>query len=99
MAWVHVCNESDVSDIFSADIAGHRIMVVRIDDRLYAADRTCTHEDADLSCGFISSEGVRCPLHLSVFDMTSGMPQNPPAHDPITTYNIKIERGEILVEI
>lgn len=101
MEWMRLCSDSEVAEgaAVSADVGGRRLMAVRLDGRVYVADRTCTHEDADLTCGFVSPEGVRCPLHLSVFDVKSGMPLNPPAHDPITTYNVKIERGALFVEV
>lgn len=100
MAWMRLCND-DISEgsIISCDMDGRQLMAGRQDGKVWAADRTCTHEDADLSCGFTSSEGVRCPLHLSVFDVTTGMPLNPPAHEPIMIYNVKIENGEVLVEV
>lgn len=83
----------------SFDADDKRIMIVRISGQIYAADRTCTHEDADMSGGFVSGTGVMCPLHLSVFNMADGRPQNPPAQDPIITYNVKIEKGTVWVEI
>ena len=101
MGWVRLCSNDEVAEgmAVSADAGERRLMAVRLGGRVYVADRTCTHEDADLTCGFVSPEGVRCPLHLSVFDVKSGMPLNPPAHDPITTYNVKIERGALFVEV
>ena len=38
-------------------------------------------------------------LHLSVFDLNTGKPQNPPAENPLDTYNIKLEDNNILVEV
>lgn len=59
----------------------------------------CTHADADLSTGFLDQQGVRCPLHLSVFNLDDGRPQNPPAERPLAVYNVKITDGEIYVEV
>lgn len=101
MEWVSLCSDSEVSEgeLLPVDTNDKCIMVVRISGQLYAADRICSHEDMDMSGGFVSEEGVRCPLHLSVFDMTDGQPQNPPAQDPIITYNLKIENGTVWIEI
>jgi nitrite reductase/ring-hydroxylating ferredoxin subunit len=52
-----------------------------------------------LSTGFLSEEGVRCPLHLSVFNLENGKPQNLPAEIPLKTYNVKIEQNEVYVEV
>lgn len=67
--------------------------------KIFATDLICTHAEADLSTGFLSDEGVRCPLHLSVFNLQDGVPQNPPAEAPLKTYNVKIEQDEIYVEV
>jgi nitrite reductase/ring-hydroxylating ferredoxin subunit len=74
-------------------------MLTNLGGKVYATDRICTHEEADLSSGFLSGEGVRCPLHLSVFNLENGKPQNPPAEAPLRTYNIKIDQNEIYVEV
>ena len=101
MEWVRLCDTDELGegDVLPFDVRGKRLMVARIEGRVYAADRTCTHEDADLTGGFVSPEGVRCPLHLSVFEMSTGRPLNLPAQEPITTYNVKIEHEGVLVEV
>jgi 3-phenylpropionate/trans-cinnamate dioxygenase ferredoxin component len=42
---------------------------------------------------------VTCPLHLSIFKLHDGVPQNPPAETPLKTYNIKIEDNGVYVLI
>lgn len=85
--------------MFSFDFEDKKILVVNLDGKIYATDRICTHQEADLSLGFLSPQGVRCPLHLSVFDLKTGIPQNPPAETPLKTYNIKLDKDEIYVEV
>jgi len=45
------------------------------------------------------TEGVRCPLHLSVFNLENGEPQNLPAEKPLKVYNVKIDGNEVYVEV
>lgn len=99
--WVRMCGETEVGEdaVVPVDVAGKRLMVCRISGRVSVADRTCTHADADLSCGFVSPEGVRCPLHLSVFDAATGAPLNPPATEPLPVFNVKIESGVVYAEV
>lgn len=99
--WTRVCNKDDIkdNDILPKDVSGRQLMICRISDTISVTDRICTHEDADLSCGFISPDGVRCPLHLSVFDVSTGEPLNPPATEPLSVFNVKIESGEVYVEV
>ena len=76
-----------------------KILLANQKGNIYATDLICTHAEADLSTGFLSEEGVRCPLHLSVFNLEDGKPQNLPAEIPLKTYNVKIEQNEIYVEV
>jgi nitrite reductase/ring-hydroxylating ferredoxin subunit len=85
--------------MFSFDFEQKKILITNLNGKLYATDRICTHAEADLSTGFLTDEGVRCPLHLSVFNLENGQPQNLPAELPLKTYNIKIEQDEIYVEV
>ena len=78
---------------------GRRVLVVNLDGTLHAWDGTCTHEEADLSTGFLLGERVTCPLHLSVFDLTTGEAATPPATVALKKYEIKIENEDILVVI
>lgn len=99
--WVKACNEDEVKagQLFSFDHQEKKILVANLDGNLYATDRICTHEEADLSTGFLSKEGVRCPLHLSVFNLENGAPLNLPAEKSLKTYNVKIDSNEIFVEV
>lgn len=99
--WVKACstNQLGTNEMFSFDFEDKKILLTNLGGKIYATDRICTHEEADLSSGFLSTEGVRCPLHLSVFNLENGVPQNPPAEKPLKTYNIKIDKDEIYVEV
>lgn len=85
--------------MFSFDHNEKRLLITNLNGTIYATDRICTHAEADLSSGFLSEEGVRCPLHLSVFNLETGKPLNPPAEEPLKTYNVKIDQNEIYVEV
>jgi len=78
---------------------GRRILIVNLDGNLHAWDGTCTHEEADLSTGFLIGEEVTCPLHLSRFNLLTGEAVNPPAEKPLTKYKVKVENDEVLVEV
>lgn len=78
---------------------GRRILIVNLEGKLHAWDGTCTHEEADLSTGFLLGEEVTCPLHLSRFNLLTGEAVNPPAEKPLMKHNVKVENGEVLVEL
>ena len=99
--WIKACTVDEVGEgqLFSFDHKDKRILLANLKGKLFATDLICTHAEADLSTGFLTDEGVRCPLHLSVFNLENGKPQNPPADEPLKTYNVKIQQNEIYVEI
>ncbi len=99
--WVKACSIDKVTSgqLYGFQHSDKQILLANLDGKIYATDLICTHAEADLSNGMLSKDGVRCPLHLSVFNLETGMPQNPPAEKPLRTYNVKIDQNEIYVEV
>jgi 3-phenylpropionate/trans-cinnamate dioxygenase ferredoxin subunit len=81
------------SDLLDFDYNNKKILITKVNNRVYATDRICTHAYADLSTGFLNEteRTVTCPLHMSSFSLESGIPQNLPAEEPLKTYEVKIE--------
>ncbi|MCV0399843.1 MAG: non-heme iron oxygenase ferredoxin subunit [Nitrosarchaeum sp.] len=100
-AWIKACNLDQVKEgqLFGFTHNDKKILIANQKGKIHATDLICTHADADLSTGFLSDQGVRCPLHLSVFNLENGKPQNLPAEVPLKVYNIKIDQNEIYVEV
>ena len=99
--WIKACTTDNVGkgQLFSFDYDNKKLLLANLEGKIFATDRICTHAEADLSTGILNEEGIRCPLHLSVFNLETGQPQNPPAERPLKTYNVKIEKNEIYVEV
>jgi nitrite reductase/ring-hydroxylating ferredoxin subunit len=83
----------------AVDVAGVHVLLARIGGEVYAVSGTCTHEETDLGLGFLLEERVTCPLHLSSFDLRTGEVLGPPATEPLKKFNVKIDGGQILVEV
>ncbi len=99
--YVKVCEIGDVppGTMRPIEVGGKRFMIVNVDGTLYALDRICTHEEADLSTGFLAGSIVTCPLHLSRFDVKTGKVDNLPATVPLATYKLKIEGTSVYVQV
>ena len=99
--WIKACNLDQVKEgqLFGLNHDDKKILIANQKGKIRATDLICTHAEADLSTGFLSDEGVCCPLHLSVFNLENGEPQNLPAETPLKVYNVKIEQDEIYVEV
>jgi len=99
--WIKAGNLEQVKEgqLFGFTHGDKKILLANLKGKIHATDLICTHANADLSTGFLSEDGVRCPLHLSVFNLENGEPQNLPAENPLKVYNVKIDNNEIYVEV
>jgi 3-phenylpropionate/trans-cinnamate dioxygenase ferredoxin subunit len=75
------------------------LAIARLDGRAYATSNYCTHLDCLLSSGKLQDDGIRCSCHNSVFELETGQPIQPPATEPIRTYPVKEEDGQVLVAL
>ena len=99
--YVKVCQLSEIptGSMFPFDVGENHMMIVNVEGTLYAVDRICTHETADLSTGFLTDSEVTCPLHLSRFDVTNGTVKNPPATKSLRTYKLMVEGTTVYVQL
>jgi len=99
--WIKACSIDSLGqgEMFSFDYNKKKLLLTNMNGKIFATDRICTHADADLSTGILTENGLTCPLHLSVFNMDDGTPQNPPAENPLQTYRTKMEDNNILIEV
>jgi nitrite reductase/ring-hydroxylating ferredoxin subunit len=94
--WIKVGEVDSIKngDLIDFDYKDKKILIARSGDNFFATDRICTHAYADLSTGFMNVEEktVTCPLHMSIFKLEDGVPQNLPAEEPLKTYPVKTEQ-------
>ena len=74
------------------------ICIANIDGKYYAIDNICTHEGGPLADGTLEGYEVECPWHGSKFDVRTGAVTNPPATEPETTFEVKVDGNNILVK-
>jgi len=80
-------------------VSGKEIIVGRVNGRYSALGSTCTHNGCRLSGGRIRSGQIRCPCHGSAFDPVTGRVLAGPAEKPLPVYHIKVENGQIWVDV
>ena len=99
--WITACSTDSLGqgEMFSFDHNEKKLLLTNMNGKIFATDRICTHAEADLSTGILTENGLTCPLHLSVFNMSDGKPQNLPAEEPLQTYRTKIQDNNILIEV
>ena len=79
------------------ELGDERILLANVGGQLHAVDEVCSHAYAPLSEGDINGVEIECPLHGSVFDVTTGQPLSPPADEGLTVYQVRVEGNDILI--
>jgi len=47
----------------------------------------------------VDFETIECPKHGSTFDLNTGNPRTLPATMPVRAYRVKVEEGDIVIEV
>ena len=83
------------------DVEGHRICLIRIGDDFYAIGDRCSHADFSLSEGEVYPDEctIECWKHGSTFSLETGEPQSLPATKPVPVYSVKVDDGDVVVEV
>ena len=79
---------------------GDRVLVVvRIEDDVYALDDRCSHEDFSLADGEVDTEAceIECARHGSMFRLKDGEPTSLPATKPVGRYDVRCQDGRVEV--
>ena len=80
-------------------VDGKRLLLCNSNGELHCVDEMCSHEDYSLYLGCIKDGKIKCSLHGSYFELATGTPTCEPADQPIRTYPVKIESGQVWVKI
>lgn len=103
MGFVALCKASSIRDGEgkSFSVGGRDLAVFRCGEELHAVSSLCTHALADLSQGSVdrARHRVECPLHGAEFDLRTGEALSPPAALPLQVFALKVEAGQVLVDL
>lgn len=79
-------------------VNGKKIALANVDGEFFAIDDTCSHEQCSLgSEGLLDGNVVTCGCHGAQFDVTNGKVMSLPAPTDVTSYEVKIENGDVYV--
>ena len=82
------------------EVAGRRIAVANSNGQFFAIDDTCTHEQCSLAEeGTLEGTVVTCGCHGAQFDVTTGAVLAPPAPEPVKAYPLRVDQGNLVVEV
>lgn len=81
-------------------VNGQEIAVSRVDGALVAFSDICTHRQCNLSLGGeIDGTTIECECHGSVFDMKTGAVIDGPATEPVATFEVRDEGGDLQIGV
>jgi 3-phenylpropionate/trans-cinnamate dioxygenase ferredoxin component len=78
---------------------GTQVAVCNVDGTFYAIDDVCTHDGGALDQGELEGDQIECPRHGARFDVKSGRALTLPAVMPVKSYPVRVENGEIKVDV
>jgi 3-phenylpropionate/trans-cinnamate dioxygenase ferredoxin component len=72
--WIRVCSMEHLAaaKTVCARVADIDIVLMQDDEEIYAFERACPHEQADLSLGRVVAGRLFCPRHLASFSLADG---------------------------
>ena len=100
--WIEACATDAVNneDVIRFDHGEKAFAIYRSpDDKYYATDGFCTHEQAHLCDGLVMDNIIECPKHNGRFDYTTGTAKGAPCIINLKTYEVKVESGKVLINL
>ena len=80
-------------------VNGTRLVLARVGDAVYACEELCAHQGGPLSEGKLSGTRLACPWHGWQFDVRTGNCLMPTRGGTVASYPVRIEEGEVWVEV
>jgi 3-phenylpropionate/trans-cinnamate dioxygenase ferredoxin component len=78
-------------------VGGEDVTVANVGGTHYAFNDICTHMQCSLSEGDLEGTTVICACHGSEFDVTNGEVLGGPATEPVASYEVSEDGGELKI--
>ncbi len=85
--------------VTDVELTGKKIVIFNLNDTFYAIVGKYAHMGCSLSSDNIEGERVICACHGSTFDLKTGEVVRGPAVTPEPSCKVKVENGELLVDL
>lgn len=102
MSFIKAAKTTDIEngEMKTVRVNGKAIALANVDGEFFAIDDTCSHEECSLGTeGLLDGNNVICGCHGSSFDVTTGKVLSLPAPTDVSSYKVRVEDEDILVEI
>jgi len=85
--------------VLKVEIEDKEILLVKDGENIYALSNICSHQEKELSSGFLENGAWVCPHHGARFDIKTGEALSMPAVEAIQTYKVEIKGNDIFIEM
>ncbi len=98
---IYACPVADVPEGEALRIDTSPVIALfNVGGEFYAINDRCSHGNASMSEGYLEDDAtVECPLHAASFCLKTGKALCLPATDPLTTYPVHVEGGDIFIDL
>ena len=100
MAFQKVAKMEDLwsGEMMGLEVNGERVLLVNVDNRIYAYADICPHQMSRLSEGTLTDKILRCERHHWEFDVCTGSGVNP-RDASLKLFPIRVDGEDILVDV
>ena len=85
-------------EMVAVEVNGELVLVVNIDNHIYAYADACPHQNSRLSEGTLTNKILRCARHHWEFDICSGAGVNP-QNTCLRVFPVRLDGDDILVDL
>jgi 3-phenylpropionate/trans-cinnamate dioxygenase ferredoxin component len=98
--WIAICSSTRLASqtIICMRLDAVDFLLIREGDQVFACERACPHEQADLSLGHVANGRLFCPRHLASFDLHDGNISAGWASTPLRIFPVRIKDGQIWID-
>ena len=99
--FVKVAQRREVPDgtMKQVTVGSEEIALANVGGEFFAFCNACTHDNGPLAEGDLEGDVVTCPWHFSTFNVRTGEVIDSPAHEPVATFQVRVEGDDILVSV
>lgn len=100
--WITVADKNEIPDGGHkvVEVDGRQVAVFNVKGEFLAIEDVCTHDGAELAGeGVVEGDTIVCPRHGAKFCLRTGAVLEPPAYEPVPTFEVRVEDNEIRISV
>jgi nitrite reductase/ring-hydroxylating ferredoxin subunit len=98
---IRLCTATDVADgeALKVEHGDQAFAVYNVAGDFFVTDDACTHGPGSLSDGILEDDVIECNFHGGQFNVRTGDVVGPPCMVPVKTYKVRVDDGDIFIEV